>query len=715
MTWPMPVTGMVRASAQTHYLVVPMCLFLVFFDPSILDPTVIGWAMDGDHLAQHYAGWLGFRFDEWRWPLGYTGLLAAPHGVPISFTDSNPLLSFLLKLMSPYLPEQFQYYGLWYLGCLGLAYYLVFNLLRRWASWWLPVIAASILIVTMPKFFFRIQHDTLMAHWLVIGALSVFLRDGRSWSSVFQYSGLMILSVLIHPYFLLMIAPIAGMDILRRLWRRALSAPTGSLPGAIAVSVAHATVLVVPAICVGAAIGLFDVRSTPQEVGVYSMDPLAWFNPMHMSQVLKSWTLGWGQYEGFQYLGLGLLAAVAGAAVLWTIGVGAPPRPMRSAMVWLAPAVVFLYLFAISPVVTAFGTTVLEFDLAGWPLVSTFRSSGRIAWPISYLIAIVALSVWLSVRTRRTAAVLAVLVGVQFADLIPLVQGARSATRPVETPFAVLRETERWRDLIAPARLIYVAPELDDHRLVSELGVLGFPRGTPVSRFGTAHDLLPERQRLAADERDQAVRAGLVSDDVLYVLAPMILRRWAAAGVGALDRLTVIDGLIVLPPATAPPQAPFPVALALAQQPGSLYGWADGCCEGCALVMAVRDDAQSRLSEDFVALIDGRGGTLGTLRFRGSYAAVMADGRMVTEAVGDGERVSVRAEVFGTEIVVTSAGNYVGNKSSIRINGIELSPNQRGFNAVMTTRDGVIAVGSFDTFADPTASAPTTRGAYYPN
>jgi hypothetical protein len=56
---------------------------------------------------------------------------------------------------------------------------------------------------------------------------------------------------------------------------------------------------------------------------------------------------------------------------------------------------------------------------------------------------------------------------------------------------------------------------------------------------------------------------------------------------------------------------------------------------------------------------------------------------------------------YGFDIDVASTGGKTGNRSSIVVNGIELSPNQPGANVVRIGPQGVSWVGVFDPKGDP--------------
>ena len=94
--------------------------------------------------------------------------------------------------------------------------------------------------------------------------------------------------------------------------------------------------------------------------------------------------VGGGQYEGFGYLGLGVLGCAAVALAL---------RPWREArptgagpLVWVC---VLMAVFAFSHRVQFAGWTVISYQTlfrrVAEPLAYVYRSSGRFIWPLHYL------------------------------------------------------------------------------------------------------------------------------------------------------------------------------------------------------------------------------------------------------------------------------------------------------------------------------------------
>jgi hypothetical protein len=77
----------------------PIVLFLLFFNPYVLDPTRIGWLLVND-WGQHVLGWNAFRHVPWSWAFYYEDLLASPTGLSIIYTDSNPPWTFWSNLLA---------------------------------------------------------------------------------------------------------------------------------------------------------------------------------------------------------------------------------------------------------------------------------------------------------------------------------------------------------------------------------------------------------------------------------------------------------------------------------------------------------------------------------------------------------------------------------------------------------------------------------------
>ncbi len=99
----------------------------------------------------HHLGWHLYRYGPWTFPLGATPLLIWPIGSSIGLTDSMPIVAIWLKALSPMLPTDFQFIGLWLV--LSFALQGVFGaLLMRLATPRpeLQLLGATLLILSPP-------------------------------------------------------------------------------------------------------------------------------------------------------------------------------------------------------------------------------------------------------------------------------------------------------------------------------------------------------------------------------------------------------------------------------------------------------------------------------------------------------------------------------------------------------------------------------------
>jgi hypothetical protein len=140
-----------------------------------LDPQNIAWLKDGDP-ATHYLGWassplalnLSARAESVLW----NGVGQCDH-----FFRFNPLLALLFKPFSAWLPETFQYFGMWLLLCF---------VLQAWFAWKLlglitdnPVLrllGTGLLVFSPPMFLRTGGHLSLAGHFLILAALYLALH-----------------------------------------------------------------------------------------------------------------------------------------------------------------------------------------------------------------------------------------------------------------------------------------------------------------------------------------------------------------------------------------------------------------------------------------------------------------------------------------------------------------------------------------------------------
>ena len=111
-------------------------IFALLFSLDVLDPTYDRWLTVNRFLdlTQGYVGWEFFRKTPWDFPLGMFDGLSYPIKTSIINTDSIPLLAIFFKLLSPILPDTFQYYGMWGILCYMLNSFFGMLLVRKYTN-----------------------------------------------------------------------------------------------------------------------------------------------------------------------------------------------------------------------------------------------------------------------------------------------------------------------------------------------------------------------------------------------------------------------------------------------------------------------------------------------------------------------------------------------------------------------------------------------------
>lgn len=553
-------------SGPLFYLAVatiPVGIFLYYFHWQILIPTNTRWLLQGDWGAAAI-GWNALRHDGWRWPLGSTALLAWPHGVTVTYTDSNPLMSLLLKPFAGVLPTPFQFVGPWLFSCILLQFFVGYALLRHATEdRWLRVLGATLLTLA-PTLINRIGHANLCAHWTILAALSVYLNVRSDVRRDLWFAGILLLSALIHPYFLLMNAAIWGSDVLRRAWPRLRSFAPAEL---IALAARSAAVAAAPIAALWATGALGGYRGEAGGFGYYSMALDALINPAvaGYSRFLPVAPQGGGQvFEGFQYLGAGLLLLVAAAALAVLASPAARERLRGMGwLAWLAPALLALLALALSDHVQLHGRDVVHvgYDWIPLHITSTFRASGRLFWPCAYVLILVALELVFALRLRVAVGVGLAAVALQFLDLTGFAAAARAQTSQVIWPERwVSTHSRKWDPLIASADVVEFQPP-DPHldgKLFYEIAWRASSLGRPVNVMYTAR-VKPEQKAFEAASRGRFLR-GELNPRHLYIIADGC----HPAGVDP-ARIKLVNKVTIIPPADA--RYPFPLRPAPAAAP----------------------------------------------------------------------------------------------------------------------------------------------------
>lgn len=470
----------------------------------------------GDTL-QHLIGLNYFVQDEWRFPLlDVADLSFSEGGGNVIYTDSLPLLAIPAKLwyqVHPVLPD---YFGFWLLVCLVLQPVAFCWVLRQAGRLNLrTAVPGSILALAIPAFLARWAHISLCSHFLILFAFGAYLIGRRRPLKGSLLLGLLVLiSLLVTAYLFAMVFGFFAVHLAQswqsgqKSFRRA-AAEGGAVMG---------VVLLLSWVLGYWAVGRHSVPASGY--GYFSMNLLSPFwpqNSLFFAGSGPSPDATGGQYEGMNYLGLGLLS---GLALLFVrrrkaIGVRCREHP------WLLAYMIFLCAFAVSHIVYLGSIKLFEVPLpAGYHFLSQFRSSGRMFWPVAYglaLLLVIELSRW---RGGWRMALPAVVL-VQAIDVWPYAgsTGFSGELSPEET-----QRQAKWSELLALHERLYLLPVF--HRLPApfrsphlDLQHLASVESIPVSSAYMSRWFSSE----SYIEADFQTLTGPFDEGGLYVLVPPVM------------------------------------------------------------------------------------------------------------------------------------------------------------------------------------------------
>jgi len=533
------------APTLTATLLGPLVFFLLF-DPRLLDPSYFRWLLWLPDPATQFLGWHFFRLEDWHLPPGAATNYGMEMGSSIVFTDSIPVLALLFKLVRAALPDKFQYFGFWMLAS---------YLLQALFAWLLsgvathriaPRVVITALFVLSPLLPDRaIGHYALMAHWLVLAALYLYLRAPTRLATAW-WCLLICGAALIHAYLLYMVLAVAFADAARRRWVDRTASTRDTVRSTLLIAAALLTTMW--------AAGYFRIPATSfsggaEYYGRYAANLNALWNPQWGSLFLPGQPLIAGaELEGYGYLGLGVLAmAPIAAYALWRN----PPGHTAHRYLPLAAVALLLWAIALSNQV-AWGDRLLfvvPLPERLLELVAMVRASGRLLW-VGYYALMLAIAAIIARNLSAPAATLVLVAGLalQIADLSPrylalnayfrqhfIVEPAQRAD-PLPSPFWVAAARHYKTILFVPS--LPVPPEF------SGIALFAADHGMRIN-VGSFARLALERVAGTTVKREQALAAGRLDQEALYVLRPPDASSFRA---GPDDAIGSVDGFRVLAP-----------------------------------------------------------------------------------------------------------------------------------------------------------------------
>jgi hypothetical protein len=416
---------------------------------------LVGGGVSWADMTTAISGYYAFMKSPWIFPIFQVPQLGYPSGTNIIYTDSIPVVAFLGRVVYESTGAVVNLYGAWTVTCFIAAAASLTALVSLLGARTIPAACAcAILGCSMPALLYRWGHMSLMAHFQVILALAFYVacRKGRSPAWCLANSVLLcLLALWTHAYIFAMVTALVVAAIAQVMINRQLRVTAGL------------TVLAVLAAAIAATILVSGHLSNPGPTGAhgygyYSLNLLSPVFPQ-LSGILPFGTFAGildatgGQYEGFSYLGAGILLLIIVSAPDLVRWIGRTGR--TDLLLWLV--LLGFVAFAVTPQSCLDHRCIGTIPSPGWLVVAiweSFRSSGRFVWPALYAVTAAAI-VLIATRHRSGTVLLLAAALLQWVDTAPL----RTAfAHSVSQPAPRVLDAASWEHALAASATVRIFP-----------------------------------------------------------------------------------------------------------------------------------------------------------------------------------------------------------------------------------------------------------------
>jgi len=374
------------------------------------------WLINGD-LAQYQLGWKFYREDIWRFPLGLNPNYGITNSSSIIYSDSIPLFAIFFKIIRSFLSEDFQYFSFWIFICIYLQALFSFKIIYYFTKNIPYSLVSSLFFIFSTILIYRSGiHLSLTAHWLI---LAYFYAQISTVNNKDLKKHLIIyLSLLIHFYFSLILLGIFFLEKIVKFKKLCIKDLISSF------------VIIIFSLILMYILGYFTIGIDDGlgfGYGIYNFNLNSFFNPLGENYVESfDWsfflpTLNFQnkEIEGFSYIGI--------SGILFLILYFKHLINGKSKIVFSKGTNILIF-FTFLMVATSNNVNIGNQDLITFELnkylygiFSSIRASGRLIWPIYYLIFIIGIvSIFqYSLIKKKPLLIISILAIFQLVDLAP--------------------------------------------------------------------------------------------------------------------------------------------------------------------------------------------------------------------------------------------------------------------------------------------------------
>lgn len=392
---------------------ISFCFYLL--GPNYISPLNSEWLFSGD-LSTYQLGWQFFKLDEWRFPLGINPNYGIYLNSSVVFSDSLPLFAIFFKIFKNFLPSEFQYFSIWILVCVYLQLFFSFKIIYKITNNLLYSAISSLFFGIATVFIHRSGiHLSLFGQWIILSFFYVELLDKNK----FYYKNLIILlSTTIHFYFTIILLIIFFIEKVIDYFRNK------KLIKSILI---QTSIILFSSLFLMYIIGYFSLNlddGLGWGYGYYNFNLNSFFNPVgqtNISEVIWSNFLAKrefqnGQIEGFSYLGVSGFIFL----IIFLFNMFNKRNNIIYSNIKIFTICVIFLILSTSNNIYFDQTSIINIPLNKffYAIANIIRASGRLIWPIYYLIFIVGIIfIYQNFQKKISLLIILILLLVQIVDI----------------------------------------------------------------------------------------------------------------------------------------------------------------------------------------------------------------------------------------------------------------------------------------------------------
>ena len=388
--------------------------YLLGFD--YINPQNTEWLYAGD-LSTYQLGWQFFRIDEWHFPIGMNPNYGIYLNNSIVFSDSIPFLAIFFKIFRNFIPTEFQYFSIWILICIYLQLFFSFKIIHKKTNDLIYSLIGSLFFCFATIFIHRSGiHLSLLGQWIILSYFYIELLDKNK---KFYYKSLITLfSTSIHFYFtiilflFLLIENIYEFFCQKKIFRKIIFELLGLLFCILFLMyiLGYFSLNLDDGLGWGYGYYNFNLNSFFNPFGKTNLSNIEWSSFLSIKQFQN------GEIEGFSYLGIGGFCLL----IIFIFNFFfKKDKIIYTNNKTLVICLTFLIL-SISNNINIGDTNIIYIPLNNifYVIMSSIRASGRLIWPVYYLIFIIGIVfIFNNFNKRVSLFIIASLFCVQILDL----------------------------------------------------------------------------------------------------------------------------------------------------------------------------------------------------------------------------------------------------------------------------------------------------------